>query len=122
MDMGTCPEPTQNNWRFIKSRSGHIIRFDDTQGSEKIEIIDKDGTRRVVVDSAGQKIQIISESDNIEISAKAGNVKIEALNVEVKATNNMNLKATTKMTIESPAIDINSAGPVTVTGTPIKLN
>jgi uncharacterized protein involved in type VI secretion and phage assembly len=31
-----------NNWRYIKSRSGHVLRFDDTDGSEKVEIIDKD--------------------------------------------------------------------------------
>ena len=30
-----------NNWRFLKSRSGHIVRLDDTAGQEKIEIIDQ---------------------------------------------------------------------------------
>ncbi|MGD9081288.1 MAG: phage baseplate assembly protein V [Desulfobacterales bacterium] len=115
-------QPTQNNWRFIKSRSGHTIKLDDTQGSEKIEIVDKDGTRSVIVDSAGQKIQIISESDDIEVSAKSGSVKIEALNIEVKASNNMKLEATTKMMLKSALIEINSTGPASMTGNPIKLN
>src|SRR5581483_3964040 len=34
---------SKNNWRFIQSRSGHIVKLDDTQGKEKIEVIDKTG-------------------------------------------------------------------------------
>ena len=33
----------KNNLRLIQSRSGHIIRLDDTSGAEKIEILDKSG-------------------------------------------------------------------------------
>jgi uncharacterized protein involved in type VI secretion and phage assembly len=68
-------QPTQNNWRFFKSRSGHIIKLDDTQGKEKIEIIDKDGARKVVIDSAAQKIQVICDSGDVEVKAGAGSVK-----------------------------------------------
>jgi uncharacterized protein involved in type VI secretion and phage assembly len=100
-------KPTQNNWRLIKSRSGHIIKFDDTQGAEKIEIIDKDGARKVIVDSAAQKIQVICDTGDVEVRAGAGSVKVEAMTVEVKASGNMTLEATGIMTITGATVNIN---------------
>jgi uncharacterized protein involved in type VI secretion and phage assembly len=100
-------QQTQNNWRFIKSRSGHIIKLDDTQGAEKIEFIDKDGSRKVIIDSAGRKIQVICDDGDIEVSASAGSVKVEAVTVEVKATGNMTLEATGTLTIKGATVNIN---------------
>ena len=37
----------ENNKRFIKSRSGHMIIFDDTEDKEKFIIQDKSGKNRV---------------------------------------------------------------------------
>jgi uncharacterized protein involved in type VI secretion and phage assembly len=115
-------QPTQNNWRFIKSRSGHIVKLDDTQGKEKVEIIDKDGARKVIVDSSAKKIQVICDTGDVEISAKAGTVKIEAMTIEVKATANITLEATGTLALKGAMVDINATGPVTVAGTPIRLN
>jgi uncharacterized protein involved in type VI secretion and phage assembly len=100
-------QPTDNNWRFIKSRSGHVIKLDDTQGKEKIEFIDKDQQRRVVIDSANRKIQVICDQGDVEITAKAGSVKVEAMTVEVKASANMTLEATGTMTIKGATVNIN---------------
>jgi hypothetical protein len=30
-----------NNWRFFRSRSGHLMKFDDTSGAERIEIVER---------------------------------------------------------------------------------
>ncbi len=98
---------TQNNWRFIQSRSGHIIKLDDTQGQEKIEIIDKDGAHKIVIDSANKKIQVICDTGDVEVKAGAGTVKIEALTVEIKATANMTLEASGTMTIKGATVNIN---------------
>jgi uncharacterized protein involved in type VI secretion and phage assembly len=98
---------TRNNWRFIKSRSGHIIKLDDTSGAEKIEVVDKDGNRKVVIDSANQKIQVICEVGDIEITASAGAVKVNAVSVQVNAQGNMSLVATGTMTIKGAAVNIN---------------
>jgi uncharacterized protein involved in type VI secretion and phage assembly len=113
---------TKNNQRYMKSRSGHLIRFDDTPGQEKIEIIDKDGSHKVIIDSAHQKIQVICDTGDVEVSAKSGTVKIEALTVEVKATTSLTLESQGPLSIKGTTIDINSTGPMTVAGTPIKLN
>ena len=100
-------QPDRNNWRFIQSRSGHKILLDDTQGQEKIEIIDKDNARKVVIDSANQKILVICDSGDVEVTASAGSVKVEAMTVELKATGNMTLEATGTMTITGATVNIN---------------
>ena len=100
-------QATQNNWRFIKSRSGHVIKFDDTQGKEKIELIDKDEQRRVVIDSANKKIQVICDQGDVEVTAKSGSVTIDAMTVDVKASANMTLQATGTMTIKGATVNIN---------------
>lgn len=100
-------EPKKNNWRFIKSRNGHIVKLDDTQGKEKIEIIGSDGQRQIVFDIAGQKIQVTCDTGDIEVSASAGKVKVDALTVEIKASGNMTLEATGTMTIKGATVNIN---------------
>jgi uncharacterized protein involved in type VI secretion and phage assembly len=97
-----------NDLRLIQARSGHILRFDDTPGKEKVEIIDKDGQRRVILDSANKKIQIIAESGDVEVSATDGTVKVEAKTIEVKASSTMNLEAGGIMTIKGSKVNINS--------------
>ena len=100
-------QATQNNWRFIKSRNGHIVKLDDTKGQEKIEIIGSDSKRKIVFDISSQKIQVTCDTGDIEISAPAGTVKVDALTVEVKASGNMTLQATGTMTIKGATVNIN---------------
>lgn len=100
-------QPTQNNWRFIKSRSGHIIKLDDTPGGERIEIVDRDGSRKVIIDTAAQKIQVICETGDVEVSAGAGSVKVEAVTVEIKASGSMTLEASGTLTIKGATVNIN---------------
>ncbi len=99
--------PTKNNWRQIVSRSGHIIRFDDTDGSEKIEIIDKDKSRKVVIDSGQQTIQVTCDQGDIEVSAGSGTVKVRATTVDIQASGDMTLQATGTMTIKGSTVNIN---------------
>jgi len=68
-----------NNWRAFHSRSGHIFRFDDTKDKESIELIDKDDQRRLKIDCAEKKIQLLSEGsgDTIEVKAPSGTLIVE---------------------------------------------
>lgn len=100
-------QAAKNNWRFIKSRSGHIVKLDDTQGKEKIEIIASDGKRIVVIDSANQKIEVTCDTGDVEVKAAAGMVKVDAKTVEIKSTGNMTLEATGTMTIKGATVNIN---------------
>lgn len=96
-----------NNWRLIKSRSGAIFRFDDTNGSEKIELIDKDGKRKLVIDTGNQKIQIVCQSGDIEIQAPSGKASVSAQTVEIKSSGEMTLEAGGTMTIKGSTVNIN---------------
>lgn len=96
-----------NNWRFIRSRSGHIVRLDDTDGSEKVEIIGKDEKHKLVIDVAGDKIQIICDSGSVEVTA-SGDITMEGANVNISATGDMKLSAPSgTMTIEGQLVKIN---------------
>lgn len=131
-------EDGKNNLRIIKSRSGHIIRLDDTEGNEKIEIVDKTEKNTIVIDSKENKISIKSEKD-IEISAPNGKVIIEAKDIEAKssastkieASSSMDLKASGNMTIKSSAsakieasanMDLKASGTMNVKGAMVNLN
>jgi phage baseplate assembly protein V len=96
-----------NNWRFLRSRSGHVIKLDDTKDAERIEIVDKDGQRRVVLDAAKKKIQVICDQGDVEVTAKAGSVKVEAATIEIKATGNLTLDAKGALTLKGATVDIN---------------
>jgi uncharacterized protein involved in type VI secretion and phage assembly len=56
-----------NNMRIIRSRSGHVIRLDDTaengQPKGKIEIIDGSGQNKIVISTADNTIAISAQSD-----------------------------------------------------------
>ena len=112
----------ENDLRLIRSRSGHVLRFDDTSGDEKIEILDKDGQRKVILDSAGRKIRIICESGDVEVEAKAGTVKVEALQVEVKATSSIKLAAPTIEVKADMNLKLDGGMNVEVKGGMIRLN
>lgn len=103
----TDGDKKKNNWRFLKSRSGHIFKFDDTSGSEKIEIVDKDGTHKIVIDSANKKIQVVCDNGDVEVSAGSGKVTVHASTIELKADGSMTLSAGGDVTISGATVKIN---------------
>lgn len=104
----------ENNVRFIKSRSGHLIKLDDTEGSEKIEIIDKAGTNLFVIDTAENTITITADKDII-LNAEQGKITLNAQDVEiissaatkVEAGSDMNLEASGTTTLAGATVNIN---------------
>jgi uncharacterized protein involved in type VI secretion and phage assembly len=89
----------ENNWRQLRSRSGHLVKLDDTAGGERIEIVASDGARRVVLDSAAGKVQVTCDRGDIEVSATAGSVSVRAQNITIEATNTLTLKGGTAVNI-----------------------
>jgi uncharacterized protein involved in type VI secretion and phage assembly len=100
-------QATKNNWWFFCSRSGQVIKLDDTAGAERIEIVDKDAARRVVVDSANQKVVISCDSGDVEVSAPAGTVRVTAGDIDVQASKGLKLQAGGTLTIKAPTVNIN---------------
>ncbi|RLD08035.1 MAG: hypothetical protein DRI56_05965 [Chloroflexota bacterium] len=96
------------NQRIVRSRSGHVIIFDDTQGEEKITIQDKTGKNSIEIDSkqnsmmikaagdltidAGGKLIIKSKQDfSVESMAK-GSIKASS-NLDMEGKVGASLKA-----------------------------
>jgi uncharacterized protein involved in type VI secretion and phage assembly len=104
----------KNNFRIIKSRSGHVIRFDDTDGQEKIEIIDRTQNNKIIIDTKEKKISIKSDKD-IEISAPNGKVKIEAMDIEVKSSASTKIEASSSM-------DLKASGTANLKGATVNIN
>jgi uncharacterized protein involved in type VI secretion and phage assembly len=99
--------PTDNNWRFITSRSGHLIKFDDTDRGERIEIVGMDEKRRIVIDCSNKKIEVTCDEGDIAISAPKGDLTIDAKNVKVTASGKMDLTASGKATVKGSTLDLN---------------
>ena len=123
----------KNNWRFIQSRSGHIFKLDDTQGNEKIEILTKGGhqirlddasgnARIEIIASGGQNVIIDSSGDKIQIVCSTGQVQIEAQNVNVKASAQMNLEATGSMSLKAASMNVEATGNLTLKGGIVLIN
>jgi uncharacterized protein involved in type VI secretion and phage assembly len=89
------------NKRIIKSRSGHIVLLDDTQGSESITIQDKNGNQ-IVLNSPDNSMKIKIQGD-LTIEAQ-GSIKISGMTgVEVSSQTTMSIKGTAGTTIEGTA-------------------
>jgi uncharacterized protein involved in type VI secretion and phage assembly len=104
----------ENNHRTIRSRSGHTVRLNDAAGSETIEIIDKSGDNKIVVNTAANSITIEANAD-ITIKSTRGKLTMEASGIEmtsragitVQATQSIELKATAQVTVQGATIHLN---------------
>jgi uncharacterized protein involved in type VI secretion and phage assembly len=107
-------EDEKNNIRMIKSRSGHTIRLDDTEGKEKIEILDKTGKNSLVFDTAQNTITIAVEQD-LTLSAPKGKIELAAQTINLAA------KGSIKLTAQQ-GMDIETRGTMNLQGSMINLN
>jgi uncharacterized protein involved in type VI secretion and phage assembly len=102
-----------NNLRTIKSRSGHIIRLDDTADAEKIEIIDKN-KNSIIVNTAKNTITVTADAD-ITIQSTKGKLILQGHDIEMKsqagvkveASQGMELKAGSQLNIKGSVVNIN---------------
>jgi uncharacterized protein involved in type VI secretion and phage assembly len=90
----------KNNRRLIKSRSGHQIILDDTEGQEQIVIRDRTEKNQIVIDSKENTLSIKVEKDitieakgKITIKSSDGDIALEAKNLSFKAQQNCEIKA-----------------------------
>ena len=110
----------KNNIRMIKSRSGHVIIFndDDSSKQEKLEIRTNGGHKIILDDSAGEeKIEIVDkkEKNKITINSAQDSINIESvMQLKIKA-NVVEIEGTTSLTLKSNAA-------LTIQGLPVKIN
>ena len=111
------PEPgdEKNNKRTIKSRSGQTIRLDDTDGQEKIEILDRTGNNSIVISTADNTITISADADIVIKASKGkltlsgqGGVEISSpAGVKIESQANMDLQASGQMNVKGALVNLN---------------
>lgn len=135
----------ENDIRMIKTRSGHIVEFnDEDDGSVCIEtaggheiLMDDDSETITIEDSGGNVIEMV-EGDDISIEAgdtislSAQTIEIEGdMDVEIEGGTGVEIEAGAQMEIESGGMmdiestgimDISSAAIVDIDGSLIQLN
>lgn len=95
----TTNDDGKNNIREIKSRSGHILRFDDTDGNEKVVIVDKTGNNSLT----------IAASDNSITLSCNGRMKLQAVGIDINSQADINIEAQSTMEVKAGAtMDINA--------------
>ena len=104
----------KNNIRMIRSRSGHVITLDDSDGSEQIKIMDKTQKNMIIIDAKNNTISITSDKD-IELSAPNGKVTIEAMDIETKSTASTKIEATS-------GVDVKASGNLNIKGAMVNIN
>ena len=133
------------NERLIKTRAGHVISLDDTQGSEKISITDKTGNNLMMIESSSNKITIKADGDiNVDAGGKVnvkskqdtivdatGDVKVSTKgsatvdatgNASVTAKGNLDLKGSQVSVQADATMSLKANGTLTIKGTVVNIN
>jgi uncharacterized protein involved in type VI secretion and phage assembly len=92
--------------KVLKSRSGHLLRVDDTDGAEKIEIIDKTGKNMMVIDASSNTVTISTDKD-IELRAPQGKILLTAKELELISNSTAKLEASGECTVKGATVNIN---------------
>lgn len=118
----------QNNVRMIKSRSGHVLAFDDTPHNEsvaihssaghkvvlsdaddssRISIVDGTGDYSLVIDSTAGGIAVTAQSGDITFRAPAGKIRLEGTQVELDASGLLDIEAGATVSVRGALVKIN---------------
>lgn len=104
----------KNNIRMIKSRSGHVVKLNDEDGKETIEIIDKSQKNSIVIDTSKNTITVTTDKD-ITLSASQGKITLDAKQVEISSSDSTKLKSGSTMNVEA-------SGTMTIKGSTVNIN
>jgi len=101
VDKPATKRESNRDEKQLLTRSGHRITLVDTEGEEKIVIVEKSGSHSIEISTVDNGITIKAqggslkfEADNIEFNAKSG-FTIEASSIETKATGDIVIKGST---------------------------
>ena len=108
------PAATTTDVRSFTTPSGHTVLLDDTDGDEKIVIVDKTGDNRIVITSSDNGIEISAEGD-VTIESASGRVSITGNDVEIEAKNSLTL-------VSDNTLDLEASGDATLQGATVAIN
>ncbi|HEU0013465.1 MAG TPA: phage baseplate assembly protein V [Longimicrobium sp.] len=109
------PEASALERRTLRSRSGHVVRLDDTAGGEAIEIVDGSGRNSIRIATADNAITITCDGD-LTLESRQGKLVLKAAGgIEAASRGDVSVKAKT-------ALGLEAEGDTKVTGKNIHLN
>jgi uncharacterized protein involved in type VI secretion and phage assembly len=115
-----------NNIREIKSRSGHVLDFDDTDGEELVKIEtnaghvikleDESGSEKVTIEDQSGSNVITMDSSSNEVSVEAGQtLSLSAPTIELNADSEVSISSSAKVNMEGKGkVNISSKGQLNV--------
>ncbi|MGE0598883.1 MAG: VgrG-related protein [Dehalococcoidia bacterium] len=114
-------------FRELKTREGHILRFTDKSGQEKIEIIDKTAGNSLTIDTANKTVTILADQ-HIILEAK-GDIKLKATNIKLEGSANIDIKgsifkaeASGNATLKGALAELSASGITKVSGSMVNIN
>lgn len=100
--------------RTLVSRSGHVLRLDDTSGEERVEIVDRSGACRIVIRTAEQAITIEAEGD-VAIASARGRLTLSGAGVEIRSSAGITVDGARR-------VDVSASGPLVLKGATVDIN
>ena len=110
----------KNSLNFVKTRSGNMLIFDDTDSKEKVQIITADGKSKIEFSNEDELINIETETD-LTMTAKK-KFTINAEEIEITSKKQFNISADEFQTKISKELQINADKDITLKGSGIALN
>jgi len=106
-----------------KSRPGHYIVLDETDGALMIQISDGKQENLLTIDSTNNHVKMESKNGDITVSAPNGKILLTCKTLETESTTSSKVKAGSTAEIKAGStMDINSTAGMTIKGATVKIN
>ena len=109
-----------NSLRFIKSRSGYQIIFDDSDGKDKLQLVSPDQKTRIEIDTEGALVNVETDKD-YGVEAK-GEISLAAEKITVTAEKEFNVSGEAIQVKSTESLEITGDKEITVKGSSVSLN
>ena len=83
--------------KMFRTKAGHQITLDDTDGAQKVVIVDKTGNNKIVIDSVANSIAITS----------SGKLTLTGQGIEIKSSAGIKIEASATMDLKGSTINLN---------------
>ena len=110
----------KNNLRFINSRAGNRIIFNDTKTNEKIQLISSGSISRIEITAKDTGI-LIETAKNIKIGAK-GTINIEGETCKIKVKKGLQIQSENIKIEGKKEVNVKAGNSITVKGNGTNLN
>lgn len=114
-------EDEENNLRVFQSRSGHRVTFDDTSGSERIELITHNEEIRIIWDAVEKTLSVYAGKDIIVEAAET--ISFTCTDFIVEASSSISMNASSTVDIQSGSdCTVDGGGQLTLTASQTSIN